>query len=183
MLDRVTGAGGVLGVDRTADYIDAEAEEPELVALVLPATWGFEGVASFSARLRSMHLATRWYGRANALSPPHGVEWPIIEQVAAATRGVIAMPREDAGSSRDVGARVRSECAARPASPAGSGPLAETVILGRRSAVAFDGSTAIDGATFFSMLGGSCPRQSTLRCPGAASVGVPVSTSACSCIA
>ncbi len=33
----------------------------------------------------AQEAASRWYGTANVLSPDHGVNWPVIDQVAAAT--------------------------------------------------------------------------------------------------
>ena len=87
----------------------------------------------------------RWCGKANTLSSEHGVEWPVIDEVAQATRRAESLPiTETSPVPRGGGAR---------SVPVRQGMLtAETAILGRRSAVAMDGSTAIAQAAFFRML-------------------------------
>ena len=76
----------LLGLDREADYPGAEREHPELVALVVREQWARDRDLCLSNELVSQVAAnSQWYGKANVLSPEHGVDWPVIDQVAAAT--------------------------------------------------------------------------------------------------
>ena len=134
----------LLGLDRDEDFAAAEREEAELLVVI---------AADFSASLptNSKPLTAHgggvlWQGRANTLSPEHGVEWPVIDQVAQATRRCESSP-------------IKEDFSAFPSeeelfgTPVRQGRLsAEKAILGRRSAVAMDGSTAISRAVFFRML-------------------------------
>ena len=87
LLDRVGNAAvsQLLGLDREADYTGAEREHPELVALVVREKWASDRGLCLSKELVSQVATSRWYGTANVLSPEHGVDWPVIDQVAAAT--------------------------------------------------------------------------------------------------
>ena len=146
-LDRAGDAAvsELLGLDRDADYAGAEREHPELLALVVPEDW---------ARPRGLQLpeegvrqvgAARWYGMANALSAEHGVDWPVIDQVARATTNTTMAIDEDFSSFPSEGELFKP--------PVRVGAFtAERVILGRRSAMSMDASTAISAATFFRML-------------------------------
>ena len=134
----------LLGLDRNEDFEGAEREEPELLAVVTPGQ-----PPSVPHRLNLAAFdggAVRWQGRANALSVEHGVEWPVIDEVAHATRRVseasIAEDRVDFVSDGELA----------KASGSTAGITAERVILGRRSAVAMDGLTSIAQTTFFRML-------------------------------
>jgi SagB-type dehydrogenase family enzyme len=142
----------LLGLDREVDYAGAEREHPELVAVV---------VREKSASYRGLHLPhelvnqvanSRWYGTANVLSPDHGVEWPVIDEIAAATTHPrTGIDEEFSGFPSEeelFGVLVRS----------GVFP-AEKVILGRRSAVSMDAFTAIPAATFFKMLARLVPTR------------------------
>jgi hypothetical protein len=89
-----------------------------------------------------------WFGRASQLSEDH-VEWSFIDEVARAT--------EDPG--RDCASFSRPLVLPPPRlfdSPARSAD-ARTLILQRRSAVAFDGRSTIDAGTFFDMLSSVLP--------------------------
>ena len=75
---------GLLGLDRDADYAGAEREEAECVMAVTaddPRDWLDADPAPLVAAAR----AAAWSGAANVLSRAH-VEWPIIDEVAVATR-------------------------------------------------------------------------------------------------
>ena len=134
----------LLGLDRDEDFAAAEREEAELLVVI---------AADFSASLptNSKPLTAHgggvlWQGSANTLSPEHGAEWPVIDQVAQATRRCESSPIEEdfpgfPSEEELFGTPVRQ------------GRLsAEKAILGRRSAVAMDGSTAISRDVFFRML-------------------------------
>jgi SagB-type dehydrogenase family enzyme len=146
-LDRVSDAAvsELLGLDRHADYAAAEREHPELVALVVPQAWdGSRGLQLPEEGVRQVGAA-RWCGRANALSPEHGVDWLVIDQVALATTNrTMAIDEDFSGFPSE---RELFEPPVRFGSC-----TAEKVILGRRSAVSMDASTAISAATFFRML-------------------------------
>jgi SagB-type dehydrogenase family enzyme len=143
---------GLLGLDREADYIGAEREDPEFVALVVREKSASDRGIRLSKELVSQVANSRWYGTANALSPEHGVDWSVIDQVAVATTNPrIVTGEEFSGLPAEeelFGAPVRSGAF-----------TAEKVILGRRSAVSMDASTAIPVATFFRMLARLVPTR------------------------
>lgn len=117
----------ILGLDRDDDFADAEREEPECVAVVTPEdanTWldGDPAVLADAAR------AATWQGRANRLSPGH-VRWPIIDDVSRATRYPGAEPTPNVQFPTP---KIQESPISVP------GVRARDVILGRRSAVAFD---------------------------------------------
>jgi nitroreductase len=113
-----------LGLDRDADFAGVEAEEPEfIVALEANATLPTEA-ATF------MH----WAGTPSLLDPRPLYQWPVIEDVAAATRGAL------------VPADTGSPPSAPP--PSASTRPATQVILNRRSAQAFDGQSILPHAVF-----------------------------------
>ncbi len=153
LLDRVGDAAvsQLLGLDREADYAGAEREHPELVALVVREKWASDRGLCLSKELVSQVAASRWYGTANVLSSEHGVDWPVIDQVAVATTNPRIAADEDFSrfpSEEEIFAPVRSGAF-----------TAEKVILGRRSAVSMDASTAIPAATFFRMLARLVPTR------------------------
>ncbi|MEO1765968.1 nitroreductase family protein [Thiobacter aerophilum] len=131
----------LLGLDRTPDFQDAEGEHPDLVLLVgpgpLPADWP----------LKPLIEATRdWRGRANRLSPHHAHDWPVIEEVAQATRKPATQ------------AWVWTPPLRPPPAPEGGDVPAARLIRQRRSAQAFDGTTGASLAAFHSMLDLTLPR-------------------------
>ena len=134
----------LLGLGRNEDFGEAEREEAEVLALIapdLPSTVPryLNGVTADSGDVR-------WQGRANTLSPAHSAEWSVIDEVARATR------RSGNVSITDNFSRFPTEDDLF-GTPVRQGLLsAEKAILGRRSALAMDGSTAISQAAFFRML-------------------------------
>ena len=160
LLDRVGSAAvsQLLGLDREADYDGAEREHPELVALVVRDRRARDRVLYLSNELISQVSSSRWYGTANALSPKHSIDWPVIDEVArATTNSGIAADEEFSGFPSE------EELFAEPIR---SGAFtAEKVILGRRSAVSMDGATAISAATFFRMMARLMPTQNGQSIP------------------
>ena len=147
----------LLGLGRHEDFGEAEREEPELLALITP---DFPStVPRYFNEVTADSGGVRWHGRANTLSPQHSAEWPVIDEVARATRhsgnvsitdDVSTFPTED-----DLfGTPVRQGLLS-----------AEKAILGRRSALAMDGSTAISQAAFFRMLARLIPTQDQRSMP------------------
>jgi len=157
LLDRVgdDAVSQLLGLDREADYAGAERELPELVALVVRDKWASDRGLCLSQELVSQVAASRWCGTANALSLEHSVDWPVIDQVAVATTNP-GNPR--IASDEDFSSFPLEEDLFE--APVRSGLFtAEKVILGRRSAVSMDASTAISAATFFRMLARLVPTR------------------------
>ncbi len=127
----------LLGIDRDSE-LDVEREEPECLAVITAGDvepWVSLAPAPLVAAARD----ATWAGKANRLSADHA-PWPIIDEVAEATRYPGAM----------AGARVHAEVNAS-ALPAGD-VRAREVILKRRSAVAFDARSGLARDYFFSML-------------------------------
>lgn len=84
LLDGVSNStlSSLLGLDRDEDFAEAEREEAELLALITP---DFPApLPSTSKSLTAHGEGVLWQGRANTLSPEHGVEWPVIDVVAQA---------------------------------------------------------------------------------------------------
>jgi SagB-type dehydrogenase family enzyme len=152
LLDGISDSAiaGLLGLSRGDDYGTAEREEAELLALVTPR------LRSTSPRLRNGltagSIGAQWCGRANTLSP-EGVEWPVIDEVAQATRRFGSAPITEDFSEFPTEEELLGI-------PVRNGLLtAEKAILGRRSAVAMDGSTAISQEAFFRMLARLMPTR------------------------
>lgn len=148
---------GLLGLNREDDYGTAEREEPDLLALVTPL------LPASHPRLQNVmktgRYGTQWFGLANTLSPENGIAWPVIDEVAQATRR-----EESAPISEDFsGFPTQKELFGLPAR---HGLLsAEKAILGRRSAVAMDATTAISREAFFRMLSRLMPTRDRRSIP------------------
>ncbi len=146
----------LLGFSRSDDYGTAEREEPELLALVtpLPSTY-----VQLLNELRVGSIGAQWCGRANTLSPEHRVEWPVIDEVAQATRRSESAPITEDFSRFPTEEQLFGR-------PVRDGLLtAEAAILRRRSAVAMDGSTAISQEAFFRMLARLIPTRDRRSMP------------------
>ena len=139
---------GLFGLDRKADFPDAEIEYPELVVLVGPGPQSIEGQPPGS---KDIDLARRgpWYGRANALSPSH-VEWPEIDKAALAA----AKPRTMTPTMPD---NANPVCRTLEIEPLDTLSSSTVVIRRRRSAVGMDGATSISRDVFFRMLARTMP--------------------------
>jgi SagB-type dehydrogenase family enzyme len=132
----------ITGAARNDDFVEAEREEPGCLLAIGSGTPP-EPFASLGADLVAAVRAGTWRGRANQLSEDH-VQWTFIDDIAIAT--------EDPGS-----AVLSPE---RPAAAPNRAPIgratmprdARTLILGRRSALAFDGRSSIDRDRFFDIL-------------------------------
>lgn len=131
------------GIDRDEDFAEAEREEPGCIMAIVAAE-SADGPQHAVTALVDGIARGRWSGRASQLSEDH-VEWSFIGDVARATddpgrSGVAMVPVTDG----DRGPRRTREVDAR------------ALLLRRRSALAFDGRSTIDRATFVDML--SCVR-------------------------
>jgi SagB-type dehydrogenase family enzyme len=159
-LDRVGDAdvSRLLGLNRDADYPGAEREHPDFLALVVTKDWAMDRGLRLSEETLSQVAASQWYGAANVLSPEHTVDWPVIDLVARATWQETKSLDEDFSGLPSEGELF--------AAPIRSGSFtAEKVILGRRSAVSMDGSTAITAETFFRMLARLAPTRNRRAVP------------------
>ena len=141
----------LLGLDRDEDFATAEREEAELLVLITP---DFSMPLATDSKPMTAHGdGVFWQGSANTLSPEHSVEWPVIDEVARVTRRCESSPIQEDFS----GFPSEEELFGTPVR---QGLLsAEKAILGRRSAVAMDGSTAISQAAFFRMLARLIPTR------------------------
>jgi SagB-type dehydrogenase family enzyme len=153
----------LVGIDREADYVDAEREEPGcLLALIAGDHHAIVETAGDEANvLRDREALVRavgdgrWTGRANQLSEDH-VQWTFIDDIAAATR--------DPG--RTVGRRSASDWSAGEAvgSHGAATAIAKIfdrgVMLKRRSALALDARSSIEREQFVAMLASVMPETS-----------------------
>ena len=110
-----------------------EAEEAELLVALEPRPGG-----PWSAAVPEGWDGLGWVGLANRLSPEH-VDWGVIDAVRAATRKTRGAPQP--------AARRRGE------DPAGPDPSLRALVRGRRSAVAMDGASGLDTASFAGLVG------------------------------
>jgi SagB-type dehydrogenase family enzyme len=141
----------LLGVDRDGDRAgDAEREEPECLMLVAPDS----GSAGDPSVLVDAARRAAWHGQANRLSAAH-VEWPIIDRVAEATRypGYSTPNLQPPTPNLQLPTpnfRLPTPNFQRPT------VSATEVILQRRSAIAFDGRSALSKERFLAMLSRLC---------------------------
>jgi SagB-type dehydrogenase family enzyme len=131
----------ILGLDRGEDFGAAERETPDVLIAV-----GDAAATVDIAALVAAAASARWDGRANRLSSHH-VDWPDIALVEEAARKPRTAPAP----------RFVAPLVSAPAPPR-LDLAAATLVRQRRSAVAFDGVTGIDGDAFFAMLDALRPR-------------------------
>ena len=140
----------LLGVDRDQDYPGAEREEPECLAVVTAgdvSPWMEQDPSPLVEAARG----ALWHGTANRLSASH-VEWPIIDEVAHATRYPGTAPSHPPSPPRGSGA-PRPRSSAPSYVPSHQPSLsARSMILQRRSALAFDPGGGLGRDAFVSML-------------------------------
>ncbi len=137
----------LLGIDRAADWGDAEAEAVACLVAVTPTadgSWNDSDPEPLVAAARG----AAWEGRPVRLSPSR-VDWPFIDEVAAAT----AFPGAGAARTAHGDGLTPAVTAAPPFWPVrvpdeAHGPVGRQVILKRRSAVVFDPRSALARAAF-----------------------------------
>ncbi len=143
----------LLGLDRAADFGDAEAEEPELLVQLGP------GLPAPPAAPRAWSGTVQWQGRANRLDARPMYRWPVIDAVTAATREPARPPAATAaGATPD---RAASAAATPdpmgPATAARATLSASTLIRQRRSAQHFDRRAAMPAAAFLRIVAALMP--------------------------
>ncbi|MEJ2654088.1 MAG: SagB/ThcOx family dehydrogenase [Acidihalobacter sp.] len=132
----------LLGIDRDADFGDAEREHPDLLLRIDTADAAPTDAGAMLAAVRGGH----WFGRANRLSDKHGFDWPVIDEAATAC-------------VKPTTSEPQWQWQTLPALPPDARtPGAVELIRQRRSAQAFDGTTGIAAADFYRMLDLSLPR-------------------------
>jgi len=134
---------GLLGLERSGDFITTEAESPDLICLI-ETTPGTQSAPS--DELVNAARGGEWLGRANVLSAQHQQDWPAIEEVAEAARKPRTPP-----------ANWRPELAASLL-PTTCELRAAEIVKQRRSAQAFDGVTSIPARALFRVLDATLPR-------------------------
>lgn len=134
----------VLGTHRVDDFAGVEPEHPDCLCVLWPREVvrpkGEEIPLFLDAALVKDLSTVSWQGKANRLSGEHGVHWDAIDAVADASwklsqeQPVLSHPlpatNEAIGMTHEAGQIIRQ----------------------RRSAVSFDGRTAISAAMFFRIL-------------------------------
>jgi len=143
-------AAALLGLDRKQDLIAEEHEEPEVLAVVMPATIGGTQAVMIPSPTKTMIdtiQSADWYGCANRLSHEH-VAWQVIDEVTIATK----MPR-NAASEPNPGVFHEWPQANLSRSDAD----ARQIIYQRRSCLALDGSSETTRDAFLRMLGRTLP--------------------------
>lgn len=151
---------GLLGLDRDDGFLPEEPEHADLLAVVFPADAAGDAATAGGwsvdegAVLSSLRQAS-WSGRPQRLSPEHQ-PWEVVEVAAAACRRN-EPPRDWWKHAPTL--RLDPVAAALPAAPTGAltPPIASTVIRGRRSAVAMDGTTALPRDAFLRLVARTVP--------------------------
>jgi SagB-type dehydrogenase family enzyme len=161
----------LLGTDRTEDFIHAEREHPDCLAVVWPSDLprgGGRGVRGVAEAVRGRDavsiplfldpalvkelMPAAWHGKANRLSRESPVPWEIIDDAAAASWKT----RSEVTSLTLSPRSGESDESATPHEPRFTSDAGQ-LIRQRRSAVSFDGKTSITSTTFFQMLGRVMP--------------------------
>ncbi|HEX7796874.1 MAG TPA: SagB/ThcOx family dehydrogenase, partial [Vicinamibacterales bacterium] len=140
----------LIGVDRDEDFVEAEREEPGCL-LLITADRTPPAIANRADELLEAVRGGRWSGRASQLSEDH-IQWTFIDEVAAAT--------EDPGRPWPDSRWAQADSDPRPWSrilPSRAPTPARSLLLQRRSALAFDGQSPIEEETFFGMLARTMP--------------------------
>jgi SagB-type dehydrogenase family enzyme len=137
----------VTGIDRDEDFTEAEREEPGCIMAI-----GAECPNCPKGAVRRLAdgiARGQWSGHASQLSEDH-IQWSFIDEVARATEdsGRSSVPAASL-AAHDRHARRDRQIDAR------------ALLLQRRSAVAFDGRSTIDRATFVELLSRVLPGAST----------------------
>lgn len=146
----------LLGLDRADDFGDAEGEEPQglmhvWVPPATPPTQGAEVEGAWTPQ--GWEEGVRWVGRASRLDPRPLYQWPVIEQVARASRPMdvqhVVLQRDGAP---EMGS-MPSVCSDSPMSH---------LVLGRRSAQRFDHRAVMSRAALERLL---APLQDAAQLP------------------
>ena len=140
----------LLGLDRVADFADAEREHPDLLMAIIPVSVLPERLPVGVPNEAVATIAGgAWTGSANALSSDH-VEWEVIDAVAE------ACTKHTAHSEN---APLLNLEGGEPSSNDPRSCSAAKIIRQRRSAVAMDGKSGLSADAFYLMLDRVLPRE------------------------
>ncbi len=157
----------LLGTGRHEEFTNAEGEHPDCLAVVWPADKTADAETEHRGNLPLFlnpdavdALAhSRWYGQANRLSRDNPVPWEIIDETALASWKTSSEHRVlDLRPDRTVPEAGERSWPESPSHNPGD-PIAGRIIRQRRSAMAFDGTTSITAAGFFTMMARVIPRN------------------------
>ncbi len=137
---------GLFGLDREADYREAEGEHPDLVAAVLTQPDEMPPVRNLPPGAVQSVRRANWRGRANRLSPDRR-EWPVIDEVAEST-----LKPGPGRWDRVPPFPVRHDWLNSELPVRQQRITARQIIRQRRSAVAFDGQTGMTRDAFYKTL-------------------------------
>jgi hypothetical protein len=130
-----------LGTDRGEDYAGVEAEEAEVIVALQ---------AELTGEVPAPPLEwDEWSGLPSLLDPRPLYQWPVIEEAAVASRGLLPSPV--GGGAGGEGKPLTVIESPTPESQP-EFPPATQVILQRRSAQAFDGRSILPAAAFHRIL-------------------------------
>ena len=157
-----------VGTNREDDFLNnaAEREHPDCLAVVwLPRAHQAATMPLFLDPVEVESLCTdegSWYGRANRLSGAHSHTWDIIDDVAKAS-----WKQSKESDFIELSAVLEEKKAVKAVELVTNHMSAAQIIRQRRSAVDFDGKTAISASSFFKILDrvmpGSYLQQQQLR--------------------
>jgi SagB-type dehydrogenase family enzyme len=132
---------GLLGLNRNPDFTGAEQEEPEILLEISTYT------ASGTTPLPAWDFAQgQWFGQANTLDRHPMYHWPVIDEVAAATR----FPATTWATTQTL--------PVYPPISQANDTDAGVIIRQRRSAQHFDAKSTISAAAFYHILDSLLPR-------------------------
>jgi SagB-type dehydrogenase family enzyme len=135
----------ILGINRDADFQDAEWEHPDIILLIS----ADQPKPLDDKKLLEVIASGRWFGKANRLSEQHTDDWAIIEQTATAAH----KPQTPALQEYQV-------AFPEPGYPAANPLSASSIIKQRRSAQNFHPDSAMTLNDFYRLLDLALPRAS-----------------------
>jgi SagB-type dehydrogenase family enzyme len=144
----------LLGVDRSEDFParrhpETEREEAELLLLVRHKL-NMETVRAKPVEAQESITTDNWQGTASTIDAHPIYRWPVIEEVAMASRQTIAKANTATASATS---NIKATTVSNPISTA-------SVILGRRSAQRFDATHVMPTQDFVAMLEALLPNNS-----------------------
>ncbi len=138
----------LLGLNRIDDFGAAELEHPDLLLRIVPNNISIND--SDVEKLVEHSQQGKWSGTANMLDQKHLYDWPVIDEVAHATRTL-----------KNASTEQWTPSDLPPPLPCKTKLQAKEIIQRRRSAQMFDGITAIEADDFYRMLDMLMPRPKT----------------------
>lgn len=140
----------ILGLNRSQDFLYAEKEHPDLIAVVIPNPKLVDYPLNLPlTAINDINTSSRWYGQANRLSQEQQ-QWQIIDLVSQACRkpttelSQILKTKEPSKFEKLFNLQTTKLSA-------------QQIIFQRRSAVAFDGKTEISAQDFYATLAHTMP--------------------------